>query len=211
MRQIDFWFSIGSTYTYLTVMRLHNVEQESGMRFNWRPFSVRVLMQEMNNIPFKGKPAKEQYMWRDLERRAAGPGRDRLEHGAPGCEAAAQREIGRRCFFRRDLVDRDRGELLERDAKVPRRAIIVGLGDGEHRRAVDVTELFLAGAVRVHQPGQRGEVLARGKSQRGGRLGQRAHAAAPHGNSSGIVQRVRRSKPAPSHRCRYSLMNIVQT
>jgi 2-hydroxychromene-2-carboxylate isomerase len=27
-------------------------------------------MQEMGNIPFVGKPAKEKYMWRDLERRA---------------------------------------------------------------------------------------------------------------------------------------------
>ena len=71
MKRIDFWFSIGSTYTYLTVMRLYEVEQQHGVRFNWRPFSVRAIMQEMNNVPFKGKPAKEAYMWRDLERRAA--------------------------------------------------------------------------------------------------------------------------------------------
>lgn len=67
---IDFWFSIGSTYTYLTVMRLKEVEQEFGIDFRWQPFSVRVLMQEMKNIPFVGKPAKEKYMWRDLQRRA---------------------------------------------------------------------------------------------------------------------------------------------
>jgi 2-hydroxychromene-2-carboxylate isomerase len=36
---IDFWFSIGSTYTYLTVMRLPEVERASGVRFRWRPFS----------------------------------------------------------------------------------------------------------------------------------------------------------------------------
>ena len=71
MKRIDFWFSIGSTYTYLTVMRLHEIEQAHSVRFNWRPFSVRALMLEMNNVPFKGKPAKENYMWRDLERRAA--------------------------------------------------------------------------------------------------------------------------------------------
>lgn len=71
MKRIDFWFSIGSTYTYLTVMRLGYIEQQYGARFNWRPFSVRALMQEMNNVPFKGKPSKEKYMWRDLQRRAA--------------------------------------------------------------------------------------------------------------------------------------------
>ncbi len=70
MKHIDFWFSIGSTYTYLTVMRLQKVEQEAGVTFNWQPFSVRALMQEMDNIPFIGKPAKEKYMWRDIQRRA---------------------------------------------------------------------------------------------------------------------------------------------
>jgi 2-hydroxychromene-2-carboxylate isomerase len=71
MKRIDFWFSIGSTYTYLTVMRLREVEEAQNVRFNWRPFSVRALMLEMNNVPFKGKPVKEKYMWRDLQRRAA--------------------------------------------------------------------------------------------------------------------------------------------
>lgn len=69
-RPIEFWFSVGSTYTYLTVMRLQEIVRETGIDFRWQPFSVRALMQEMNNVPFVGKPAKENYMWRDLERRA---------------------------------------------------------------------------------------------------------------------------------------------
>jgi 2-hydroxychromene-2-carboxylate isomerase len=68
---IDFWFSTGSTYTYLTVSRLEQVEAATGVRFNWRPFSVRALMREQNNIPFATKPIKTGYMWRDIERRAA--------------------------------------------------------------------------------------------------------------------------------------------
>ena len=71
MKSIDFWFSIGSTYTYLTVMRLNEVAQREGVQFNWQPFSVRALMQEMDNKPFIGKPIKTKYMWRDIERRAA--------------------------------------------------------------------------------------------------------------------------------------------
>jgi 2-hydroxychromene-2-carboxylate isomerase len=71
---IDFWFSTGSTYTYLTVSRLQKVEAETGVRFNWRPFSVRALMREQNNIPFATKPIKTAYMWRDIERRAGGYG-----------------------------------------------------------------------------------------------------------------------------------------
>ena len=67
---IDFWFSTGSTYTYLTVSRLPAVAEATGVRFTWRPFSVRSIMREQNNIPFQGKPVKTAYMWRDIERRA---------------------------------------------------------------------------------------------------------------------------------------------
>lgn len=70
MAEIDFWFSIGSTYSYLTVMRLAAVEETSGVKFRWRPFNVRHVMVEQNNIPFKDKPVKSAYMWRDIERRA---------------------------------------------------------------------------------------------------------------------------------------------
>lgn len=70
MIKIDFWFSIGSTYSYLTVMRLGEVEETSGIKFGWRPFNVRHVMIEQNNIPFKDKPIKSAYMWRDIERRA---------------------------------------------------------------------------------------------------------------------------------------------
>lgn len=68
---IDFWLSIGSTYTYLTVMRLPEIERKTGVTFRWRPFSVRTIMQEMKNVPFSTKPIKAAYMWRDIERRAA--------------------------------------------------------------------------------------------------------------------------------------------
>lgn len=68
---IDFWFSIGSTYSYLSVMRLREIERGQGAHFNWRPFNVRDIMIEQNNRPFVGKPVKTSYMWRDMERRAA--------------------------------------------------------------------------------------------------------------------------------------------
>jgi 2-hydroxychromene-2-carboxylate isomerase len=68
---IDFWFSVGSTYTYLSVMRLAEVGRTSGVTVIWRPFSVRQIMIEMDNIPFRTKPVKAAYMWRDIERRAA--------------------------------------------------------------------------------------------------------------------------------------------
>jgi 2-hydroxychromene-2-carboxylate isomerase len=67
---IDFWVSIGSTYSYLTVMRIEEVAKANSIKFRWRPFSVRSIMIEQNNVPFRGKPVKMNYMWRDVERRA---------------------------------------------------------------------------------------------------------------------------------------------
>ena len=75
MKEIDFWFSIGSTYTYLSVTRLKEVEQKFEVKFSWQPFSVRKIMLEMDNVPFPPtKQVKADYMWRDIERRAQGYG-----------------------------------------------------------------------------------------------------------------------------------------
>jgi 2-hydroxychromene-2-carboxylate isomerase len=66
---IDFWFSVGSLYTFLAVMRMDRFEDTLDVEFRWRPFSVRTLMIEMDNIPAK-KPVKMDYVWRDVQRRA---------------------------------------------------------------------------------------------------------------------------------------------
>ena len=72
MKSIDFWFSIGSTYTYLSVSRVDSISKSENVIFNWIPFSVRKIMMEMDNIPFTppSKKIKSDYMWRDIERRA---------------------------------------------------------------------------------------------------------------------------------------------
>lgn len=71
MKPIDFWYSIGSTYTYLTVLRLADYAAKHQIKVNWRPFNVRAIMIAQKNIPFANKPDKSAYMWRDIERRAA--------------------------------------------------------------------------------------------------------------------------------------------
>jgi len=67
---IDFWFSIGSLYTFLTVMRMDRVEDTTDVRFVWRPFRIRTIMEEMNNLPGT-QPRKLAYAFRDVHRRAA--------------------------------------------------------------------------------------------------------------------------------------------
>lgn len=69
--QLDFFFNFGSTYSYLSVMRLPDAADHCGVQVRWRPFNVRRLFVEQSNIPFpKEKVAKVAYMWRDIERRA---------------------------------------------------------------------------------------------------------------------------------------------
>ena len=58
---ITAYLSIGSTYTYLTALRLRSVIESQDAAFDFKPFSVRAIMREMNNIPFPPeKKAKEQ-------------------------------------------------------------------------------------------------------------------------------------------------------
>ncbi len=68
---IDFFFTMGSTYSYLSAMRLPALAQATGLSFRWRPFHLLVILQEMKHVPFADKPTKSAYMWRDMERRAA--------------------------------------------------------------------------------------------------------------------------------------------
>ena len=76
MVPIDFFLFCGSTYTYLTVMRIDDAAAKAGVEVRWRPFNLRAIMTEQNNIPFANKPVKLAYMWRDVGRRARSHGLD---------------------------------------------------------------------------------------------------------------------------------------
>jgi 2-hydroxychromene-2-carboxylate isomerase len=66
---VDFFFYIGSLYSYLSVMRIDAAAAQAGVAVRWRPFSVRNIMIEQENLPTRNA-AKIAYMHRDLERRA---------------------------------------------------------------------------------------------------------------------------------------------
>lgn len=67
---IDCWITLGSTYTYLTVMRLPEVTQPAGVTMRYRPFDLRRLFKERDYFPFPPESPKTLYMWQDLRRRA---------------------------------------------------------------------------------------------------------------------------------------------
>ena len=72
MEKIEFWYSIGSTYTYLSTQRLTEIANKKKIEFEWCPFSVRSRMIEMENVPFMAEKKRDKidYMWRDVQRRA---------------------------------------------------------------------------------------------------------------------------------------------
>jgi 2-hydroxychromene-2-carboxylate isomerase len=63
--------TLGSTYTYLTVLRAGAMAQRTGVRLRFRPFNLLVLFREQDYFPFSPDQPKTRYMWQDLERRAA--------------------------------------------------------------------------------------------------------------------------------------------
>ena len=70
-KTITAWFSIGSTYTFLTALRIRNFTKQNNLKIEIKPISIRQIMKEMDNIPFPpSKKSKVDYMWRDIERRA---------------------------------------------------------------------------------------------------------------------------------------------
>jgi len=83
-KHLTAWLSIGSTYTYLTPLRIQPLIAQHKLDITVKPFSVRAIMKEMDNTPFPpSKPEKVRYMWRDIERRSERYGLPRPTVPAP--------------------------------------------------------------------------------------------------------------------------------
>ena len=66
----EFWFDFASTYSYLSVYRIENLAQQSGIAIDWMPFLLGPFFnsQGWDTSPFNIYKAKGDYMWRDIER-----------------------------------------------------------------------------------------------------------------------------------------------
>ena len=73
--QVDFFFGLGSRYSYLAFTQIARIEAETGCRFTLRPISSVELMALRGASPFQGPPVSGQYDWawrrQDAERWAA--------------------------------------------------------------------------------------------------------------------------------------------
>jgi len=74
--KLELWYEFASTYSYLSVMRIEKVAAAAKLAVAWRPFLLGPIFraQGWNDSPFNVYPAKGRYMWRDMERLAAGYG-----------------------------------------------------------------------------------------------------------------------------------------
>lgn len=70
-KQIDFWFSLGSTYTYLSAMRCSRLCLQNDVPIRWRPFQLKSILEELSGMPFKEGSPKTSYMWHDLMRKSS--------------------------------------------------------------------------------------------------------------------------------------------
>jgi 2-hydroxychromene-2-carboxylate isomerase len=72
---LDFYYGLGSRYSYLAATQLDRLAAETGCRFVWRPLFSGDLFVARGRDPFAGTPASGQYDWayrrRDAERWAA--------------------------------------------------------------------------------------------------------------------------------------------
>jgi len=159
-RPIEFWFSIASRYTYLTVGLMADIVERTEIEIRCNPFNVRSIMIEQNNIPFRTKPVKLAYMWRDIERRAAlyglpfaGPAPYPLKDVsvADGVALLGAREgwcleytaaVYRRWFIGQQDMSNDEqiGAALKEASQSPERLIALARGDAVQRDLVSATE-----------------------------------------------------------------------
>jgi 2-hydroxychromene-2-carboxylate isomerase len=69
-REIEFWFEFGSTYSYLSVMRIEDLATRYGTRVSWQPFLLGPIFQSFgwNTSPFVLQKEKGEYVQKDMAR-----------------------------------------------------------------------------------------------------------------------------------------------
>jgi 2-hydroxychromene-2-carboxylate isomerase len=61
MRQVDFFFGLGSRYSYLAATQVPLIARETGTRFVWRPLYSRMLIARAGRDPFAAEDRRGQY------------------------------------------------------------------------------------------------------------------------------------------------------
>ncbi|MGH6932800.1 MAG: 2-hydroxychromene-2-carboxylate isomerase [Dongiaceae bacterium] len=68
---VEFYYSIGSRYSYLASTQIDRLERDTGCRVDWLPLSSVELMAAAGYRPFQGRASSGQYDWPYRRRDAA--------------------------------------------------------------------------------------------------------------------------------------------
>jgi 2-hydroxychromene-2-carboxylate isomerase len=60
---IDFYYSIGSRYSYLASTQIDALKKATGCQVTWQPINSVRLIAQRDRSPFEGKPVSGQYEW----------------------------------------------------------------------------------------------------------------------------------------------------
>jgi 2-hydroxychromene-2-carboxylate isomerase len=63
MKTVDFYYSIGSRYSYLAATQIDALKQATGCHIQWHPVNSVRLISQLESSPFEGKPVSTQYQW----------------------------------------------------------------------------------------------------------------------------------------------------
>jgi len=69
-RPLEFWFEFGSSYSYLSVMRIEEAAALAGVQILWKPFLLGPIFRSLGweTSPFVLQKAKGDYVWADMAR-----------------------------------------------------------------------------------------------------------------------------------------------
>ncbi len=150
--KVDFFFSLGSRYSYLASTQIAALERDTGCRVNWIPLNSGELLWRKKHNPFEGNPVSGQYEWcyreLDAQRWASYYGvpfvepRGRVEFDPAllGRAATAAKRIGfeesySRALFAAMFVEPDIREIGREECA--RRAALCGYTEGEFLEELD--------------------------------------------------------------------------
>ncbi len=85
MATVDFYYGLGSRYSYLAASRIAGISTRTGATFRWRPLFSGEMMRRLGRSPFEGAPISGQYDW---DYRQTDAGRWAAFYGIPFIEPA---------------------------------------------------------------------------------------------------------------------------
>ncbi len=62
-QRVEFFYSLGSRYSYLASTQLEKLSAETGCVIDWHPVRNSALIEKMGPNPFRGSPVSGQYNW----------------------------------------------------------------------------------------------------------------------------------------------------